>query len=148
KINSGGKAPANLFGVAEELAYIDTSFTLITKLVKPKGDKLVVGMIYNQSEPQSTDALSRIQSLADRLNVALTALPVNTSADAQLVTQSLLNKIFDSFSVYPDKTLYASFDSLLKNCNQIIVPVFTSEAGLVKRGAVAAFGADRYHWAS
>jgi putative ABC transport system substrate-binding protein len=26
------------------------------------------------------------------------------------------------------------------------VPVFTSEAGLVKRGAIAAFGADIYQW--
>jgi putative ABC transport system substrate-binding protein len=26
------------------------------------------------------------------------------------------------------------------------VPIFTSEAGLVQRGAVAAFGADIYQW--
>ncbi len=52
-----GNAPANLFGVAEDLAYIDTSFSLIPKLLpqmEEKKDKLHVGMIYNQSEPQST----------------------------------------------------------------------------------------------
>jgi len=32
-------------------------------------------MIYNQSEPQSVDAKQRIQTLADKLNITLVALP-------------------------------------------------------------------------
>src|ERR1700743_2140455 len=87
-IDANGKAPANLFGACEDLPYIDTSFSLIPKLLKPKSGKLVVGMIYNQSEPQSADAKDRIQELANKLGVTLVALPLNTSADAQLVTQS------------------------------------------------------------
>ena len=46
----------------------------------------------------------------------------------------------------PDNTIFASFETILKNCNQKNVPIFTSEAGLVQRGAVAAFGADIYQW--
>lgn len=144
--NSAGKAPANLFGVMEELAYIDTSFSLIPQMVKPKGSKLVVGMIYNQSEPQSVASLNRIKGLSDKLNIKLEALPVNTSADAQLVTQNLLGKNIDAFFANPDNTVFASFETILKSCNQKNVPIFTSEAGLVKRGAVAAFGADLYQW--
>jgi len=49
-VDNSGNPPANLFGVEEDLAYIDTSFSLILKLIKPKGKKLIVGMIYNQSE--------------------------------------------------------------------------------------------------
>lgn len=141
-----GREPANLFGVAEDLAYIDTSFTLIPKLVKPKGDKLVIGMIYNQSEPQSADAVSKIRSLAKKLDIAVEALPLNTSADAQIVTQALLNKDIDAFFANPDNTVFASFETILKNCTEKNVPIFTSEAGLVKRGAVAAYGADIYQW--
>ena len=144
--DSEGKAPANLFGVAEDLEYIDTSFALIPKLLNPKGKTLTVGMIYNQSEPQSADALQRIRSVASKLNVRVEALPLNTSADAQLVTQSLLNKNIDAFFANPDNTVFASFETILKNCNAKNVPVFTSEAGLVKRGAVAAYGADIYQW--
>src|ERR1700742_2536055 len=59
-IGADGKAPANLFGACEDLPYIDTSFSLIPKLLKPKMGKLTVGMIYNQSEPQSVDALALI----------------------------------------------------------------------------------------
>ncbi|OKS86453.1 ABC transporter substrate-binding protein [Mucilaginibacter polytrichastri] len=145
-IGADGKAPANLFGAVEDLPYIDTSFALIPKILKPKAGKLVVGMIYNQSEPQSADALARIQSLAKGLNITIVALPLNSSADAQLVTQSLLSKNIDAFFANPDNTVFASFETILKSCNQKNVPIFTSEAGLVKRGAVAAFGADIYQW--
>jgi putative ABC transport system substrate-binding protein len=144
-ISSTG-APANLFGAVEELAYIDTSFSIIPKLLKPKGAKLLIGMIYNQSEPQSADAMNRIKSLADKLNITLVALPLNSSADAQLVTKSLLGKNIDAFFANPDNTVFASFETILKSCNQANVPIFTSEAGLVQRGAVAAFGADIYQW--
>ncbi|MBB5394374.1 ABC transporter substrate-binding protein [Mucilaginibacter sp. AK015] len=146
KVIADGKAPANLFGTMEELNYIDTSFAIIPKLLKPKGTQLTIGMIYNQSEPQSTDALQRIQGLAAKLKVKIIALPLNSSADALLVTQSLLNKNIDAFFANPDNTVFAAFETILKSCNEHNVPIFTSEAGLVQRGAVAAFGADIYQW--
>jgi putative ABC transport system substrate-binding protein len=145
-IGANGKAPANLFGVVENLNYIDTSFALIPAMLKIHGRKLKVGMIYNQSEPQSADALRRIQQLAKGENIEVVALPLNSSADAQLVTQALLQKNIDAFFANPDNTVFAAFETTLKSCNDKNIPVFTSEAGLVQRGAVAAFGADIYQW--
>ena len=145
-LSLNGEAPANLFGVSESLAYIDTSFSLIPKYIKPKGSKIVVGMVYNQSEPQSQDALRRVEEMAGKLDMIVEAMPVSNSADVQLVTQSLLNNNIDVFFANPDNTIFASFETILKNCNQQNIPVFTSESGLVQRGAVAAFGADIYQW--
>jgi putative ABC transport system substrate-binding protein len=145
-LDANGKAPANLFGAVEDLQYIDTSFSIIPKVLKPKGSKLVIGMIYNQSEPQSADAMQYIKVLAAKFNITLIALPLNSSADAQLVTQSLLDKNIDAFFANPDNTVFASFETIKRNCDQKNVPIFTSEAGLVKRGAVMAFGADIYQW--
>ncbi len=139
-------SPVNLFGVGEQLDYIDTSFSLISSVVKPAKGPLTVGMIYNQSEPQSVDALNRIKGLADQLHVTLVYLPVNSSADVKLVTESLLHKGIDAFFANPDNTVFASFETILKSCNTAGVPIFTSEAGLVARGAVAAYGADLYQW--
>jgi len=145
-------APANLFGVAEDLGYIDTSFSLIPKFIKPFADDttvvrmLKVGMIYNQSEPQSAEALQRIKALATKLHIELVSLPVNNTADVQLVTQALLSKGIKAFFANPDNTVFSSFETILKACNDAHVPVFTSEAGLVSRGAVAAYGADIYQW--
>ena len=145
-VGDSGKAPGNLFGVGETLGYIDTSFLLIPKLIKPKEGKLKVGMLFNQSEPQSQEALNRIQLLASQMNIEVVALPVNSTADVQLVTQSLLSKGIDAFFANPDNTIFGSFETIIKACNNAKVPVFTSEAGLVSRGAVAAYGADIYQW--
>lgn len=141
-----GNAPANLFGVAEGLDYIDTSFSLIPQLVQPKGERLRVGLLYNQSEPQSVEAYERLLGLAAALNVELAARPVNTTADVQLVAGALLNEDIDAFFANPDNTIFSSFETIMKACNDAGIPVFTSEAGLVARGAVAAYGADLYQW--
>ncbi len=141
-----GEAPGNLFGVAEKLAYIDTSFSIIPQLISPKGEQLRVGLLYNQSEPQSVDAFNRLNSLAEQLDVQLIAKPVNATADVQLVTGALLNEGIDAFFANPDNTIFGSFETILKSCDQANVPIFTSEAGLVDRGAVAAYGADIYQW--
>ncbi|MFC3197939.1 ABC transporter substrate-binding protein [Parapedobacter deserti] len=141
-----GHPPANLFGTGENLNYIDTSFALIAETVKPKGLQLGIGMIYNQSEPQSVEAYERISELAKQMNIRLIALPLNSSAEAHLVVRSLLTREIDAFFANPDNTVFAAFETILKHCNDHGVPVFTSESGLVARGAVAAFGADIYQW--
>lgn len=141
------EAPENLFGVGENLNYIDTSFAIIKQMVEPKKKgKLRIGMIYNQAEQQSVTAYKRLDKLAEKNQVDLVALPLNTSADAQLIIRALLSKKIDAFFANPDNTVFAAFETILSNCNAGDVPVFTSEIGLVKRGAVAAYGADIYQW--
>jgi len=142
-----GNMPPNLFGVGENLNYIDTSFLLIPQILHSAANKpLTVGMIFNQSEPQSVEAINRIKNLASANHIQLVSLPVNSSADVLLVTQSLLSKHIDAFFANPDNTVFASFENIVKACNEQQVPIFTSEAGLVARGAVAAFGANIYDW--
>lgn len=141
-----GAAPKNLFGAGEDLAYIDTSLALIPQVIRPKGKVIRIGMIFNQSEPQSVDALNRIKTRARELHLEVEALPVTNSSEALLVTRALLNKQIDAFFANPDNTVFAAFDTIVKNCDAAGVPVFTSEAGLVQRGALAAFGADIYEW--
>jgi putative ABC transport system substrate-binding protein len=141
-----GTPPKNLFGVGETLDYIDTSFLLIPKIMSPKSGKLTVGMIYNQSEPQSVEAIDRIQKLAAENNINLIFQPVNSSADVKLVTESLLSKNIDVFFANPDNIVFESFETIVQSCNRKNIPIFTSEAGLVQRGALAAYGADIYQW--
>ena len=138
-----GKAPANLFGVYETLDYIDTAITLIRELV-PAAKK--VGTVFNQSEPQSEAAFRVLQKKCDALGLTLESLPVNNSSESQLVTQVLLSKGIDVFFALPDNVIFASFETIAKGCREARVPIFTSETGLVKRGAVASFGADFYAW--
>ena len=141
--NEFGRAPRNLFGIYETLEYIDTSVALI-KSVLPAAKK--IGTIYNQSEPQSVDAMKQVQEACDKLGLQLEKLPVNNSNEAQLVVEALLRKKIDAFFALPDNTVFAGMEVIVKSCDRHKVPVFTSEEGLVKRGAVAAFGADMYQW--
>ncbi len=143
-LDSAGNPPSNLYGVSESLDYIDTSFLLIPQFFRKPG--VSVGMVYNQSEPQSVEAINRIKALAAENQMRLVSLPVNSSADVQMVTQALLSKKIDAFFANPDNTVFSSFESIVQSCNNANVPVFTSEAGLVSRGAVMAYGADIYQW--
>lgn len=145
-LDEQGQAPPNLYGVGENLDYIDTSFALIPRLLPADGRPLRVGLLYNQAEPQSTDALQRLQELAGQLKVELVPKPVSSSADVQLVTAALLNEGIDAFFANPDNTVFTAFETIVKACDEAGVPVFTSEAGLVARGALAAYGADLYEW--
>lgn len=141
--DKNGNAPKNLFGVYETLDYIDTSIAII-KTLRP--DAKIVGTIYNQSEPQSRDAFNKLESKCKELGLELISLPVNNSSESLLATQALLAKKPDVFFALPDNVIFASFETIVKSCNAAHIPVFTSEAGLVSRGAVASFGADFYLW--
>jgi len=141
-----GRPPANLFGVGEDLEYIDTSFAIIPELVRPAGEVLRVGLLYNQSEPQSVFAHDRLAALAEQLGVVLVARPVNVTAEVNMVARALVNADIDAFFANPDNTVFGAFETILKACDEAGVPIFTSEAGLVERGAVAAYGADIYRW--
>jgi putative ABC transport system substrate-binding protein len=138
-----GKAPSNLFGIYETLDYIDTSLMLIRNALP--GAKRI-GAIYNQSEPQSVDALNEIRNACEAAGMELVSQPVNSSNETQLVVQSLLRNNIDAFFALPDNVVFSSMEIIVKSCDEAKVPVFTSEEGLVKRGAIAAFGADMYQW--
>jgi putative ABC transport system substrate-binding protein len=135
--------PPNLFGVYETLDYIDTSLLLIRKIF-PAVRK--IGVLYNQSEPQSVDALEEISRACRTEGIELVSQPVTATNETQLVVQSLLSRQLDAFFALPDNIVFSSMEVIVKSCDNAKVPVFTSEEGLVKRGALAAFGADMYQW--
>lgn len=141
--NNKGEAPKNLFGVYETLSYIDTSLTLIQQFF-PQAK--TIGTIYNSSEPQSTNALNELKAAAQRLGLTILPMPVTASSETQLVAQALAAKKPDAFFALPDNVIFASFETIAKVCNDAHIPVFTSESGLVSRGAIASYGADFYQW--
>ena len=141
--NKAGENPPNLFGVYATLDYIDTSAALIQQLF-PSAKK--VGTIYSASESQSIDALNRLKASCEKMGIELEAIPVTNSSETQLITESLLSKNIDVFFALPDNVIFSSFETVVKSCNDKNIPIITSEAGLVSRGALASFGADMYQW--
>lgn len=142
-LNKEGLAPANLFGVYETLEYIDTALSLVPKLFP---DAKTIGVLINQSEPQSRDALGKLKAAATLHNLNIIDLPANSGSETQMVTQALIAKKIDVFFALPDNTIFSSFETIVAECDKAGVPIISSESGLVERGALAAFGADFYQW--
>ena len=142
-LDANGNPPKNLFGAYETLDYIDSSLALI-KTIFPKAKKL--GVIYNQAEPQSTDAFEEVKNKCKELNLPMEVLPVNNSSETQLAVQSLISKGIDVFFAMPDNAVFASFETIAKSCDEKKIPIFTCEVGLVARGALVSYGADFYQW--
>lgn len=136
-------APANLTGTYETLAYIDTSVSLI-KQVFPAARR--VGTIYNSSEPNSVNSMERLRAICGGLGLELVEVSVASSNETQQAVQSLLGKGIDVFFALPDNIIFSSFETVFKETTDKKVPIATSEAGLVKRGAFMAYGADFYAW--
>ncbi len=145
KADASGRqiGPANLVGTYETLAYIDTSVGLI-KQVFPAAKR--VGTIYNSSEPNSVNSKERLRAICAQLGLELVESSVTSSNETQQVVQSLLGKGIDVFFALPDNIIFSSFETVLKETSNRKVPIVTSEAGLVKRGAFIAYGADFYGW--
>jgi putative tryptophan/tyrosine transport system substrate-binding protein len=141
--DANGAAPPNLFGVYETLAYIDTSVALI-KQVFPNAKR--VGTIYNTSEPNSVNSMERLKSTCAALGLQLETVGVNTSNESQQAALALAGKKIDVFFALPDNIIFSSFETVQKALGDKKVPIVTSEIGLVKRGALLAYGADLYEW--
>ena len=135
--------PLNLYGVYETLDYLDSSFAIIQTWIP---DLKKVGILYNQAETQSVNAMERIRAYAAQEQIQLIEKPVFNSSETQLVAEALLSQGIDAFFAMPDNIIFASFEVIAEVCNRTNTPIFTSESGLVARGAVAAYGADFFSW--
>ena len=140
---AGGAFQSNLLGAYETLEYLKQAPVIIRQLTP--GVRRV-GLVYNPAEPQSVLALKVIRKAFAEQGLTLDAAPVDSSTDAVMAAQAQVARGVQAFFAMPDNTVFASFEGLKKVCNQAHLPIFTSESGLVARGALAAYGADFYAW--
>jgi putative ABC transport system substrate-binding protein len=139
----GPAAQSNLIGAYETLDYIAQGPAIIREVL-PHVRK--VGLIYNPAEPQSVLALDVLKKALTQQQLQLEATAVSSSADAPMAAQALIARGAEVFFALPDNIVFASFEGIVQIANDKHVPVFTSESGLVARGALAAYGADLYAW--
>lgn len=139
----GGTFQTNLLGAYETLDYLKQAPVIIHQLT-PHVRR--VGLVYNPAEPQSVLALKVIRKAFAKQAITLDVAPVDTPTDAVMAAQALISRGVEAFFAMPDDTVFASFDGIKKVCNEAHLPIYSSESGLVARGALAAYGADFYAW--
>jgi putative tryptophan/tyrosine transport system substrate-binding protein len=138
-----GTYPKNLCGTYETLAYIDTSLALIKQLF-PNAKR--VGVLFNSSEPNSVNAMQRLKGASRVLNLDIISASVSATNETQQVALSMVENNIDVFFAQPDNILFSSFETIYAAMSAKKIPIVSSEAGLVSRGAFAAYGADMYAW--
>ena len=134
---------SNLLGAYETLDYLKEGPAIIRQVLP---DARTVGLVYNPAEPQSVLALEVIRKACATQGLHLEIAPVSSTTDAVMAAQAQVSKGVQAFFAMPDNTIFGAFEGLKRVCNQPQLPIFASEAGLVARGALAAYGADFYAW--
>ncbi|HXH49849.1 MAG TPA: ABC transporter substrate-binding protein [Terriglobia bacterium] len=140
---AGGAFQGNLLGAYETLDYLKEAPVIIHQLTP--GVRRV-GLVYNPAEPQSVLALKVIRKAFAEQGLILDVAPVDSPTDAVMVAQAQIARGAQAFFAMPDNTVFASFEALKKVCDEVHLPIYSSESGLVARGALAAYGADFYAW--
>lgn len=106
-----------------------------------------LGVMYN---PAETNSVSTVQALRVRLQkegIAVREVTVNSTNDVGNATQSLVGKV-DALYFPQDNTVVAAIEAVIKAANQssarlpVILPIFTNDPVLVKKGVLAAVGYD------
>ncbi len=134
-----------LFGTGSTPNYIDTSVFYIPAFFPPQ-QHIRMGVLFNPSEYQSKQSIEEVKKIAREKNITLIIIPAFNSSDISLSTASLIHQGINAFFAMPDNVVFSSFETIQYLCTQAKIPIFTSEVGLVTRGAVAACGPSFYQW--
>jgi putative tryptophan/tyrosine transport system substrate-binding protein len=68
---------------------------------------------------------------------------VSTSAEVMQAAQSLVDRV-DAIHITSDNTSVSAFESIVKVCNEMKIPLFGGDVDSVPRGAIAANGLDYF----
>lgn len=102
-----------------------------------------LGIIVNYSEENSVDLLKMITAEAKNFAINAKAVGVNSSADVQAATASLVGKA-DALLLLQDNTVAQSLPSVLSVAQKNNLPVFSTYLEAVKLGALAGLACDEY----
>lgn len=132
----------NVAGIYDplDLAY----FLEIVKTIRPDCSRL--GLPYNPAEANSRFAAERLEAECRRNNLILETATVASSNDVLQVGQSLIHKKVDAFIVAADNTVALAMNALVKISHENKIPIFTTEPGEVRKGALAGMGVSYTDW--
>ena len=102
-----------------------------------------LGIIYNPGEANSEQLLKLTQDECTKRNIQLKTAVALKVTDVRAAAQKLIGSV-DAIFVNNDNTALAGFSSIAKVANEVNLPLFASDADLIKQGAWAVLGPDQY----
>jgi putative ABC transport system substrate-binding protein len=117
--------------VADQIALIKEFIPEITDL----------GVLYNPGEVNSVVQVDLVKETTAEMGINLHEGTVSNSSEVSLATSSLIGDV-DAIYVPTDNIIVSALPSVLNITNQNKIPVFASENGQVRQGAIATLGID------
>lgn len=112
------------------------------KLIKEFMPKLsTLGVLYNPGEVNSVVQVELVKEVTEAMDIKLFEGTVSNSSEVSLAASSLIGKV-EAVYVPTDNIIVSALPSVLKITNANDLPVFASENGQVRQGAVATLGID------
>lgn len=100
-----------------------------------------LGVLYNPGEVNSVVQIELVKKAAAKIGIKLHEGTVSNSSEVSLAAASLMGKV-DAIYVPTDNIIVSALPSVLNLSNQNNIPIFASENGQVKQGAIATLGID------
>lgn len=128
----------NICGISNVLDY-SKGFELFKKVL-PNAKS--IGVIYNPNEPNSLYSYNQILKTAEAQTPKISVVSGQFTKPEEIpVVASTLTNI-DAYFVGGDNKLVQNFDALYSTAKLKNIPVFASDEGSVKKGAIAAYSID------
>ncbi len=134
---ASNKAPHNVTGISDIINY-EGNLRLIRKLL-PNAKR--IGIIYNASESNSMLGIEECRKLAPTLGFELEEVAVASTAEILNAARLIVDKV-DLFYIGGDNTVVSGAAALIKVAQEKNKPVFASDEGSVKGGAIAALSVN------
>lgn len=109
-------------------------------------NKVRVGLPYNPTEANANFSRKKIKEHLSAAGFEVIDMTVNSSNDLLQVAQTLAQKKVDMFMVGADNVVVLALPSLVKVAEANKIPIFTTEASNIEKGAAIGFGTDYKLW--
>ena len=100
-----------------------------------------LGVLYNPGEVNSVVQVDLVKEVTAEMGIKLHEATVSNSSEVSLAASSLVGDV-DAVYVPTDNIIVSALPSVLNITNQNNIPVFASENGQVRQGAIATLGID------
>jgi len=119
-------------------------FIRMIKIILPECRRL--GLPYNPAEANSQFAAERLQAECQKQNLAVETVAVASSNDVLQAAQALARRNVDAFVISADNTIALAMEALVKISHEQKIPIFITEPGEVRKGALAGAGVSYANW--
>ncbi len=129
----------NVTGTSDMIE-VESNIDLILAIVP---DVTRLGTLYNAGEVNSVVLNDKLKEVCSLLDIVVVEKTVSTSADISTAAQSLVGQV-DAIWIGTDNTVVSGLESLIKVCEDNVIPFFPSDDPSIEKGGIATLGFDYY----